>query len=64
MWDFILPAEEEAQAMPVTTRSKNYSYICITNQKKQVATPAKEKIVAKKSKTSQTDRIPPDSPNA
>ena len=31
MWDFILPTEEEAQAMPVTTRSKNSPDMSITN---------------------------------
>jgi len=64
MWDFILPTEEEAQVMPVTTRSKNSPDMSITNQKQKVATPAKEKTTAKKSTTSQTDPIPPDSPNA
>jgi len=36
----------------------------ITNQKQKIATPVKEKTVSKKSKTSQTDPIPLDPPNA
>ena len=64
MWDFILPTKEEAQAMPVTTRSKNSPDMSITNHKQKVVTPAKEKTITKKSKTSQIDPIPLDSPNA
>lgn len=63
MWDFILRIEEEAQAMPMTTRRKNSPDMSITNHKKKVATPAKEKTIAKKSKTSQTNPVPPNSPN-
>lgn len=63
MWDFILLTEEEAQAMLVTTRSKNYPNMSITNHKQKFATPAKEKTIADKSKTSQTNPIPPDSQN-
>ena len=54
MWDFILPTEEEAQAMPVTTRRKNSPDMSITNQKLKTATPVKEKTISKKSKASQT----------
>lgn len=50
--------------MPVTTRSKNSHDMSITNLKQKTATPVKEKKVSKKSKTSQTDPIPLDPPNA
>ena len=51
MWDFILQTGEEAQAMPITTRSKNFPDMSITNQKHKT-TLVKEKTVSKKSKTS------------
>jgi len=64
MRDFILPTEEEAQAMLVTTRSNNSPDMSITNQKQKNSTPIKENTVSKKSKTSQIDPIPLDPPNA
>lgn len=33
MWDFNLPTEEEAQAVPVTTRSKNSTDTSTTDKK-------------------------------
>jgi len=57
MWDFILPIEEEAQAMPVTMRSKNSLDMSTRIQKHKISTPVKEKTVTKKSRTTQTDSI-------
>jgi len=50
--------------MPVTTRSQNSPDMSTTIQKQKTATPVKEKIVSKKSKTTQTDSIPLDPPTA
>lgn len=64
MWAFILPTEEEAQAMQVTTRSKNSPDMSTTIQKQKTTTPLKEKTISKKSKTTQTNSIPLDPPTA
>lgn len=62
MWDFIIPTEEEAQRMLVTTRSKNSLAMSTKIQKQKTTTPIKEKIVSRKSKTIQTNSILLDPP--
>ena len=51
MWDFILPNEEQQEALPVSTSSKNTSEATQPNQKQKYSMPTKDKTVSKKSTT-------------
>ena len=63
MWDFILPQEEDQEAFPVSTRSKNQLDPPQTTPKQKGASPAaKEKVATKKTtaKVTQSSPIQPD----
>ena len=43
MWDFILPNEEQHEALPMSTRSKNATEATQPNQQQNISTPVKDK---------------------
>jgi len=59
MWDFILPQEEDQEAFPVSTRSKNQLDPPQTTPKQKGASPAaKDKVATKKTTTKVTQSSP------
>ena len=58
MWDFILPNEEQLEALPMSTRSKKTTEATQPNQQQKISTPAKDKSVRKKSNSKATQTSP------
>ena len=59
MWDFILPQEEDQEAFPVSTRSKNQLDPPQTTQKQKGASPViKDKVATKKASPRATEFNP------
>ena len=65
MWDFILPDEEDQEASPVSTRSRNQLHPPQPSSKqKKASLVSKDKVAGKKSspKVTQTSPVQSDSP--
>ena len=58
MWDFILPNEEQQEALHVSERRKNTTEAMQPNQKYKDSTPAKDKTISKKSTSKATQNNP------
>lgn len=63
MWDFILPQEEDQEAFPVSTRSKNQLDPPQTTPKQKGASPASKEKVATKKMTAKATQSSPVQPN-
>ena len=64
MWDFILPNEEQQEALPVSTRRKKTTEATQPNQQQNNSMPAKYKTVSKNSnsKVTKTSHVTSDTP--